>query len=444
MTDTQILDSARIKTYMRLLPVLILCYIIAYVDRNNVAIAKLTMVRDLPDFNERVFGFGMGVFFWGYFLLEIPGSIIVERWSASKWICRIMVTWGIIAALTAFVGTPFQFYAIRFLLGLAEAGFFPGVIVYLTHWFPARDRSRVLAVFLIASPIAMMISPIVSNLLLHIGTTEMVQGVEIVYPKLFGLSGWQLVYIMWGVPAVILGVLVPFILPDFPRHARWLTDAERKALEDVLEREKAAKHDEKHVSLLYALLNPKVLLLTLIYFGAVTANYGVESFLPSILKEWYTLTPSHAALLTIVPSILVLVGQLAIGWSSDHFQERRWHAALPLAIGAIAFLCAPWTKGNIWLTVTCFMVAAAGMKAYMPAFWSLPSLFLTSTAAAGSIGLINSVGNLGGFLGPTVLGWVKQSTNSYDMGLYFIAGTAFMSAALLLCLKLNPGPASDE
>lgn len=431
------LDSARLKAYCRLLPILIFCYMIAYVDRNNVAIAKLNMVQDLPDFNERVFGFGIGVFFWGYFLLEIPGTLIVERWSANKWICRIMVTWGIIAALTAFVRTPMQFYAIRFLLGVAEAGFFPGVIVYLTHWFPQRDRSRVLAVFFIASPIAMMLSPIISQLVLHYGATEMINGQPVTSPKLMGMDGWQWVYIMWGFPAVAVGALLPWILPDHPRHAKWLLPAEREALEGELEREKLAQHDQKHMSIWHGLTNPRVILLTLIYFGAVAANYGVEGFLPSILKDWYKLTSTQAAMLTIVPSILVLIGQLGIGWSSDHFQERRFHAAIPVALGSLAFLVAPWTQGNLWMTMICFMVAAAGMKAYMPAFWALPNLFLTSVAAAGSIGLINSFGNLGGFVGPSILGWIKESTKSYEWGLYALAGLSAMSVVLLLCIPLN-------
>jgi MFS transporter, ACS family, tartrate transporter len=435
MTDDA-LTSARRKSFLRLLPILIVCYIIAYVDRNNVAIAKLTMVRDLPAFNDRVFGFGMGVFFWGYLLLEIPGTILVERWSARKWICRIMVTWGFIAAMTAFVKTPMQFYGIRFLLGLAEAGFFPGVIVYMTHWFPKQDRARALAMFLISSPIAMMLSPIISQTVLHYGTTEMVNGVEVTYPQLWGLQGWQWIYIMWGIPAVVLGALVPFILPDKPRHASWLSKEESGALESFLEEEKRQLGPKSHLSLFQALSNPFVLLLALAYFGTTAANYGVENFLPSILKSWYTLTPSQAALLTILPSIVVLIGQLAIGWSSDRTQERRFHASIPILFGVLAFLLAPWTQGHFILTLACFMMAAGGMKSYMPAFWTLPNLFLTSTAAAGSIGLINSLGNLGGFVGPFALGYIKETTNSYDIGLYCLAGLGMLSATVILTLRL--------
>ncbi len=205
------------------MPVIVLCYIIAYVDRNNVAIAKLTMSKDLPEFDNSVIGFGAGIFFLGYFLLEIPGSLIVEKWSANKWICRIMVTWGFLAAATAFVTTPFQFYCVRFCLGLAEAGFFPGVIVYLTHWFPARDRARAISMFLVASPVAMIIGPLISRMMIQIGTTEQIDGVTVVHPEFLGLDGWQWIYIAWGIPAVIVGIAVLFLLPDHPRHARWLS-----------------------------------------------------------------------------------------------------------------------------------------------------------------------------------------------------------------------------
>ncbi len=436
------LTSARRKIFLRLLPILIVCYIIAYVDRNNVAIAKMTMVRDLPEFNERVFGFGMGVFFWGYLLLEIPGTILVERWSARKWICRIMVTWGFIAAMTAFVKTPTQFYWIRFLLGVAEAGFFPGVIVYMTHWFPKQDRARALAMFLISSPIAMMISPLVSQLVLHYGTTEIVNEVEVTYPQLWGLQGWQWIYIMWGIPAVVLGALVPFILPDKPHHAAWLSKDECTALEAILEEEKRQLGPKSHLSLWKALSNPAVILLALAYFGTTAANYGVETFLPSILRSWYKLTPTQAALLTILPSIVVLIGQLVIGWSSDRFQERRFHASMPILVGVLAFLLAPWTQGHFVLTLACFMMAAGGMKSYMPAFWTLPNLFLSSTAAAGSIGLINSLGNIGGFVGPFALGFIKESTNSYDIGLYCLAALGMMSAMVILTLRIASSKSS--
>lgn len=431
------LDQARMKAYMRLLPVLMVCYIIAYVDRNNVSIAKLTMLNDLPAFTNDVIGFGAGIFFFGYFLLEIPGSIIVERWSANKWICRIMVTWGILAAMTAFVKTPIQFYCVRFFLGLAEAGFFPGVIIFLTHWFPRKDRARALALFLIASPIAMIVGPLVSRMMINIGTTQMINGVEVIYPELFGMHGWQLVYIVWGLPAVVMGIMVLFLLPDHPRFANWLTTEQRNALEEELRKEKELQEKKHHMSFKEAVRNPKVILLAMAYFGIVTANYGIEIFLPSIIKQWYDIPIDQIALLAVLPSILVIAGQLTVGWSSDRFKERRWHATIPVVIGAVAIILSPLTQGNLTLTVICFMIAATGMKSYMPAFWALPSMFLTSTAAAGSVGLINSVGNLGGFLGPYIMGNSGNKGGSFEFGLYFIAATSLISACIIATMKMH-------
>src|SRR3954466_14736021 len=241
------LDRARNKAYFRLLPLLFLCYVIAYVDRANVAIAKLTMSRDMPAFDNAVIGFGSGVFFIGYFLLEIPGTLLVEKWSARKWISRIMISWGIVAALTALVRTPYQFYGVRALLGLAEAGFFPGVIVYLTHWFPSRDRTRALSWFLIGTPVAQAASPILSYPMLKIGTDRLVGGQMVHYPELLGLEGWQWGFIAWGIPAGGLGFTVLIFLTDRPLQARWLEPEEREALEAELERERSLHHVSRHM-----------------------------------------------------------------------------------------------------------------------------------------------------------------------------------------------------
>ncbi len=431
------LDAARRKAYWRLLPLLFLCYVVAYVDRVNVSIAKLTMTRDLPGFDNAVIGFGAGLFFWGYFLLEIPGSLLVEKWSARRLICRIMVVWGFAAALTAFVKTPFQFYVTRFLLGLAEAGFFPGVIVYLTHWFPNRDRSRALSCFLIATPIAQLISPKISNALLKIGTGDIVSGKVVYYPELFGLKGWQWVYIYWGMPAVLLGIVALFALTDRPRDATWLTSDERAALESELEKETAARATARRMTVLEAFRQPKVLLLVLAYFCSTAANYSLEFFLPSILQQWYSLTLDSITSLVLLPPILALAGQLFVGWNADRTKERRLHAVIPIAIGVIALGLTPLTRGHLALTIACFMVTAAGIKAYQPAFWSLPSLFLTGAAAAGSIGLINSIGNLGGFLGPTVLGTVQEYSGSFVGGIYYLCFSMAICAVIIARLGIG-------
>lgn len=457
--DNPALTRARLKAYWRLLPVLFLAYVIAFVDRANVAFAKLTMTKDLPGFDNAVIGFGAGVFFIGYFLLEIPGSVIVERWGARMWISRIMITWGMMAALTAFIGhhlgvstwfvgvwnaafnaklgvTEFQFYAVRFLLGLAEAGFFPGVVVYLTHWFPARDRARALALFFMATPVAQIVGPLLSAKMLHIGTTEVVNGVSVTHPLVLGLTGWQWVYVAWGVPAVILGVVILFMLPDKPRNALWLHAEERDALEAELARDKAKA--KQHMTLWEGLRHPKVLLLSLSYFCTVTGSYGVVFFMPSIIKDWYPAQNyTQLAWLTTLPALMALIGQMVVGWNSDRTRERRWHTIVPILIGAVAVALAPMTRGNLPLTITCFMLALGGLKAYLPAFWTMPYLFLTSTAAAGSIGMINSVGNLGGQLGPYVIGKVESVTGSFVGGLYFLSGMMIVCATIVFFLGLG-------
>ena len=491
------LDRARSKAYLRLLPLLFLSYAIAYVDRVNVSLATIEMSKDLPAFDNAVVGFGAGVFFIGYFLLEIPGTLLVEKWSARKWICRIMVSWGIIAALTAFVhyrvpgvtwladltlrglaalvqplansdlgwlsqkaqktvawlhgsGSPFviQFFGIRFLLGLAEAGFFPGVIVYLTHWFPARDRARALAWFFIATPVAQFVSPWVSYYMLRIGTTETIRGVTVQHAAVWGMQGWQWMYIGWGIPAVLLGILVWFLLPDWPKDGAGSRPIERNALEQELksekERHKGGQHHKKLLDALgEAFRHPKVLLLAAAYFFVVTSSYGVEIFLPKILKKWYELNLSDLTWAVIVPPVGGLVGQLLVGWSSDRTGERRLHGSMPIYLGAVALCCTVLVPSGLpfnvrlVLTVGFFTIALMGLKSYMPAFWALPSLLLTEAAAAGSIGLINSVGNLGGFVGPFLLGFVENQTGSFVYGLIYLCFSMTVSATIILTLGLG-------
>jgi ACS family tartrate transporter-like MFS transporter len=337
-----------------------------------------------------------------------------------------------------------QFYCVRFGLGLAEAGFFPGVIVFLTHWFPNRDRSRAVALFLIATPVAQIVSPKISNLLLQIGTDEVINGVTVHHPELLGLEGWQWMYIFWGVPAVLLGFVVLYMLPDRPREAKWLANDEREALEQQLELEKAQRSKGKRMSLGEALRNPKVLLLALAFCCSVTANYGYEFFFPSILKSWYKLDLNEITWLVILPPCLALGSQLFVGWNSDRTGERRCHAAFSIIIGLVALGLAPLTQGNLALTILCFMIFFAGVKGYQPAFWALPSLFLTESAAAGSIGLINSIGQIGGFMGPYLLGSLEKSTGSFATGIYVLTASMTVSAVIILSLGLGHRPSSDQ
>ncbi len=472
------LDRARFKAYIRLLPLLFICYVIAYVDRVNVGFAKLNMQGDLG-FSESAFGFGMGIFFVGYLLLEIPGTLIVENWSARKWISRIMISWGLIAALTAFVHyhipgataladwiarilaggfelvaqisrgwlsrkaqgvaaelrSPgavyvFQFWGVRFLLGLAEAGFYPGVIVYLTHWFPRRDRSRALSWFFIGTPIAQIIGPPISGWLMAIGVGD--------HPAVLGLVGWQWVYIFWGIPAILLGLVVLVTLPDWPHQARWLSTEESTALQAALEREKEEQQVQAgHLSIGRALAHPKVLTLAAAYFFVVTGNYGIEMYMASILKDWYQLDVQKLSWLIVIPAIGSLVGQVFVGWNSDRTRERRWHASLPIVFGALALVLTPESQGHRWLTIALFTLAMTGAKAYLPAFWTLPSEVMTASAAAASIGLINSFGNLGGWVGPTIVGVVRDSTGAYRAGLQFLAVSMVISAAIIMTLGIG-------
>ena len=421
------LNSARRKAYLHLVPLLFVCYIVAYIDRANVAIAKLGMEKDvrLENFNSDTFGYGMGIFFVGYLLLEIPGTLIVERWSARKWISRIMITWGILASMTAFVTKPWHFYTVRFLLGLGEAGFYPGVIVFLTHWFPKSDRTKALALFMIGSPIAQVISPPLSERLMRIGTNG--------NAALFGLSGWQWVFMFWGLPAVILGVVVLMKLVDKPRQAKWLTHEEREALESALEKERNSHLETTgHMTVMQALSNPRVVILAIAYFFVVTGNYGMEMYMPSILESWYNLKIKDVAFLVIIPPIGSLIGMILVGWNSDRTHERTFHAALPIIIGSVALFLTPFSNGNKTMTIVLFTIGMTGLKAYLPAFWSLPNQFLSASAAAASIGMINSFGNLGGAVGPSVMGKVKEITNDYNYGLWYLAVSMMISAIIII------------
>jgi ACS family tartrate transporter-like MFS transporter len=424
------LASAKKKAFWRLLPLCFICYVVAYVDRTNVSLAKLTMKASSPWLTDSVYGLAGGAFFWGYFLLEIPGSILVERWSARKWISRIMITWGIIAACTSLVTSSTQFVTIRFLLGLGEAGFFPGIIIYLTHWFPSRERARALSIFLIATPAAQVIGPLITSTLAQKGATTFL-GVT--------LLGWQWVFIAWGIPATLLGIVVFFFLTDRPRAASWLLPEEREALEAELERERTATAAKHRMTFAEALRNPKVLMLVLAYFFVVAGNYGViEFFLPSILDSWYHLKLTSIAGYMMIGPGLALLSQLFVGWNSDRTRERRMHAVIPIALGGLAFVGLAFSKGSLPLTIACVAVAAAGTKAYQPAFWSMPSLFLTSTAAAGSIGFINSFGNLGGGgLATPLMGYLKTATGSYETGILVMATSMFLAALILFFLGLG-------
>jgi MFS transporter, ACS family, tartrate transporter len=432
------LDRARRKAYLRIVPLVFAAYVIAYIDRTNVALAKLTMAKDLG-FDNAVFGTAFGIFFIGYVLLEWPGALIAERWSARKWVSRIMITWGIVAALTALVTNERQFYAARFTLGLAEAGFFPAVIVYLRHWFPARDRARTVAYFMMGAPLAQILSGPLSTPLLKIGSEETIGGVLVRRPEVLGLEGWQWMYIAWGIPAVVMGVVILFAMTDRPAQARWLTTEERQALEGELARERAEAAEKRDVGALRALLHPAAILLAVANLLVVVGHYGIDSFLPSILTRWYGLSLGQVGWVIVPPFVAVLLGQLVVSWHSDRTGERWFHAMVPLFVGSIALAATTLTRGHLVLTVLVFCLAGAGIRSYLPAFFALVGRLLEGTAAASAIGLIQTVGNLGGFLGPRIVGKVEAATGSFEGGLLVLAGSSFLSAMCIVALRAVRG-----
>lgn len=414
-----IASSAIRRINRRLIPFLFILYIVAYLDRVNVSAAGLEMTRELH-FSNDVFGFGSGIFFIGYVLLEIPGTILVEVWSARKWIARIMVTWGLVAALTGLIHTAHQFYWARFLLGVAEAGFFPGVIVYLTHWYRSADRARAIAMFMSAIPLSQALSPI-SGLLMQI--------------HWFGWSGWRWLLILEGAPAIFLGVVTLFYLTDRPQQARWLPDAEREWLVRALERERMEKTSAaSHIGIGRALAHPTVLLLTLAYFCGATTQYGLSLWLPKILEKLSGMSVLQITLITSIPYLLSWPAMLLVGWSSDRTGERRLHVAVCLAIAGLALLGSQYTGSSVLLGLAMFSLALMAINGRLGAFWALPGAFLAGTPAAAAIGAINSIGNVGGFVGPYLVGFISTKTGHYSAGVAFLIASAFVGALATLLI----------
>ena len=401
------------------MPYLFFLYIIAYLDRANVGYAKLQMNNALG-FTEAVFGFGAGVFFIGYFILEIPGSILVEKWTARGWIARIMISWGIVAILMGFIQTKNQFYLLRFLLGAAEAGFFPGIIVYLSHWFRYQDRAKVLALFMAAQPVSLFIGSPISGLLLRV--------------HWFGVPGWRWLFIIEGMPAIVFGFVTIFYLTDWPHQARWLPDDERVWLTSELEREKQAKQRAHPTGILQAFRHREVILLTLAYVCINATVYGFTFWLPTIIKKYSASSDLVVSLLSAPVFAAGIVSILIVGWSSDRTKERRWHAAVCMIIASVGLFLAVTAKDHLAVAVAMFSFAAVGLYGYLPGFWALPTSFLSGTAAAASIGLINSVGNLGGFVGPYVVGYLTKG-NSYFAGVLYLSASALVAACLVLSLR---------
>jgi ACS family tartrate transporter-like MFS transporter len=425
-SPSDVAQRARRRIAQRVMPFLFVIYVVNFLDRMNIGAAALQMPKDLG-FSDRVVGLGAGIFFLGYFLLEIPGALIAERWSARKWIARIMISWGIATVLLAFIHTARGFYIGRFFVGAAEAGFFPAVVVYLTHWFKYEDRAKVIAFFYAAYPISFIIGSPLAGWLLGISW--------------FGLRGWRWLFILEGIPAILLGIVTIFYLTDWPRQAKWLAPDEREWITQELLKEKQAKQRVRSFSIWQALRHRDIVLLTLCYFFALTGGYGISFWLPTILKRLSGLSDFTVTMLAGLPYVAGLISQQINGWHSDLTRERRWHTAIPLFCCGASILLAVIFRANMALSVAMFTLMGAGYFAFHPGFWPIPTQFLSESAAAACIGLINSVGNLGGFVGPMMMGYLVTRTKSFAAGMLYLVGSLFLSSILMLLVKAGRGRA---
>jgi ACS family tartrate transporter-like MFS transporter len=433
MMDIEIRTIAKVTA--RIVPFMIICYFVAYLDRVNVGFAALTMNKQLG-LNASMFGFGSGVFFLLYFIFEVPSNLFLHKFGARRWIARIMISWGILSGLGAFIpqisaatgiSTEYTFYAQRMLLGAAEAGFFPGIIFYLTLWFPSLYRGRIIGYFMAAIPLSSVIGAPVSGMLLG-------------FDGMAGLAGWQWLFILEAVPAIVLAFVVLGYLTDRPLDAKWLAPDERRWLAGRLEDEHALRVNAHGQSVMQTLLNPKVLALALVYFGAVACNYGVGFFLPTIVKG-FGLSNAATGFVTAIPYIVGTLAMIWYGRRSDRKVERKGHVAVALLIAAVGLIAATMTEDPV-LKMIAFSVSAFGVFAVLPVFWTLPTAFLAGPAAAAGIAVINSIGNLSGFAGPFAMGAIKDATGSFNGGLLVIA--AMVLAAMVIVLLLGHDTALEK
>ena len=421
----------RRRVMRRFLPFLIVAYLLAYVDRANLGVAKLQMQGDLH-FTDRTVGLGAGIFFLGYFLLEIPGSLIVERYSARKWFARIMIAWGLVATLTGWIGMPWttslssrqQFYLARFLLGAAEAGFFPGVIVYLSHWFRSEDRTRAKSWFMMTQPLAIVVGTPLSRWILE-------------NVHLYGLPGWRWVFLLEGMPSIVLGIVALFYLTDRVHQARWLREDEREWLSAELAREEREKIAAGRVRILDAFRQPQTVLLLAVLFLIVTSNQALLFFLPSMADNLGGMSVTGRTIIAAVPYLFSIVGILLNGFLSSRSGERRWHTAGPILATGVSLVALILAGSHVALMVALLCVVGLTFQAWLPVFWTLPTAFLGQSAAATAIGTINSFGNLGGLAGPYVFGYLKTATGGYETGLWFLAGCMLMSGLLATQIRVK-------
>jgi MFS transporter, ACS family, tartrate transporter len=406
------------KITYRIVPFIMLLYFVAFIDRVNIGFAALTMNRDLG-LSPSVFGFGAGIFFWGYFLFEVPSNIILHRIGARIWIARVMISWGLVSAAMAFVQGATSFYALRFLLGVAEAGFFPGIILYLSYWFPARQRAAVTALFMAAAPLSTVLGSPVSGALLEMD-------------GLLGLKGWQWLFLLEALPAVLLGIVVFFYFTDRPEQAKWLATDERNWLVKTMNAEQAGKATTASHSIWRGLADPRVLALSLVYFGTSAGLYTLGVWAPQIIKQ-FGLSSLEVGFLNAVPPTLAVVAMILWARHSDRTGERTWHVVLTCLLAAIGLGLAG-AASSVAAVLTALSLVNIGISASKPPLWSMPTNFLSGSAAAAGIATINSIGNLGGFAGPAMIGWIKDRTGSFAGGLYFVGVLLVLSAILTLLL----------
>ncbi len=411
----EVANRTRHHIAARLLPFLFILYITNYLDRTSVAYAALGMSRDLG-FSDRVFGMGAGIFFISYVALQIPGALLVERWSARRMISATMIAWGSLTALTALVHTPGQLYLARFALGAAEAGFFPGVIVYLSHWFMDEDRAKATSNFMAAIPLSFVIgSPIAGWILSH---------------KWFAVAGWRWLFILEGLPAILLGAIAFFFLTDWPGEATWLAPKQRQWIEQKLQEEKPVS--EQVITVWQALRSRIILLLASVTFLNYFALYSFAFWFPTMLKRQSGFSDVHVGLLGAVPYLATFIAMQVNGWHSDRSRERRWHSAVPLFIAAAAFLGLISQHRSIPLSLVLFTLVAMA-SAYLPTFWAIPTEMLSQSSAAAAVGMINAVGSAAGFAGPYLFGYLNTRTGSFSYGLALMMVSALAGGLLMLC-----------
>ncbi|MBJ8429803.1 MFS transporter [Acinetobacter pittii] len=415
--DAAVRKSAYRKIAFRLMPFLMLCYFCAYLDRVNVGFAKLQMMSDLQ-FSEAVYGLGAGIFFIGYFLCEVPSNIVLHKVGARRWIARIMITWGILSGCFAFVQTEWQFYTLRFLLGVAEAGLAPGLLLYLTYWFPSYRRARMTVLWFIAIPISGMIGGPLSGLIM-----DRMSGVH-------GWFGWQWMFVIEAIPTVLVGLLVLAVLKDSVQDANWLTQDEKNLVKQELAQDN--QHKEGHASVKEFVADKRLWLLAGIYFCVVMGQYAITFWLPTLIRNSGISDNWHIGLLTSLPYMCAIVVMILAGRSGDHFQERRWHLIIPMCAGALALTFATLFASNLTLSLICLCIAASGVLTASSLFWMLPTNFLGGVSAAAGIAAVNSFANLAGFCSPYLIGWVTTNTGSNAIGMFLITAVLIFGASLVL------------